>query len=773
MPHRRVVLLTLLTAMLVGMLPFATPARADIVSVPYVDVGPSELPPVLSEDEADYIKFMQRAGYRYQFLSPVSPDGLTVLVGAFQIGGGGEAPIVGFLNTLDGSFVPVQGDLISYLMFGFTNFAWYDNNTLTSIGFDINAYFDALFNGGDVDVLGFSRVVVDRNTGEIGSQFIGALPGFPASLAPDGRKVLLLESPEGMDVAVAQAFPVKYQVTPPKVHGFRTPGVLPTLASQLQQGMLQASASEQVISFVDLETGLYLPLTRLPEGTIPLDQAWSPDGYRIAISSISVDAAARGSYALGVVATQDALGNLPPERNPFFQSNQLQAFSISEAGIQQMTLRAADGNGDLFMGVAWSPDGQTLMTAMAQPPRLTGRQHPIYTPQFLERYYARFYDVNTMQPTGELNVSTIEAPYTAQFITPDEVFFTAVAGLTERITYFNRASGEVRDLTPAAGSFSDPIISPTAPIAIPAFRQLLFVHSSYIQPHEVFRMNWDGSDLTQISFLNDELRSLNGVQANEVSFTLSNGQVRQGYLIQPAGAPFPPQQARIVLWQEGGPTGSIYNKWATNIENPFNLLPNLGISLLVVPLPGRYGWGPTFNNGLADGRNFGQIDIDESAEIARQLLRLGWAAPGGVGITGCSYGGYFTSQSIGRHPDLYSAAIPQCSLLDNYVEWQSGFQGLMSYLIGATPAQEPLEYAQDSPLYIANRVRTPTLIFHGSEDFLPVNIAETYHDAIQETGAPVRMFRFEFEGHGLGSAANQAYGAQLMVEWFRTYLNGE
>lgn len=72
MHHRRVVLLTLLTAMLVGMLPFATPARADIVSVPYVDAGPDELPPVLSEDEAGYIKFMQRAGYRYQFLSPAS-----------------------------------------------------------------------------------------------------------------------------------------------------------------------------------------------------------------------------------------------------------------------------------------------------------------------------------------------------------------------------------------------------------------------------------------------------------------------------------------------------------------------------------------------------------------------------------------------------------------------------------------------------------------------------------------------------------------------------
>lgn len=774
MRHRRSVVFTLLAIMLVGLLPFANPAHADIVPVPFIEVGPEELPPVLSEGEAEYIKLLQRQEVRYQFLSDVSPDGATVLVLAAQLNGAEDSePAVGFLNILDGSFVQAPTDLLFLLQLGYTNFEWINSETLVTVGFDLSDLFTILL-GGSAEEVSFVALLVNRSSGEVEERDLGALPGLPISLSPDARKLLLavVNESDSTVTSASDIFNVAYQVTPPQVRGFRQPNELPTVEWQRAQGTLQASSSEISLSWLDYTSGVFLPLTTLPEGSIPFDFSWSQDGFNVAVTSINFPGAARGEATLGSVVTQDTLGNIPPDQNPLFQSNQVQTFQIRESGVRQMTLRATDGNGDLFMGATWSPDGSTLLTTMAQPPRLNGRQHPIYTPQFLERYYARFYDAATMQQTGELTAETIQAPFNVDYATPDELYFTAVSGLTERITYFNRASGEVRDITPTPGSFTDPILTVSAPIAVPALRQLVFIHSSFTQPYEIFRLNWEGGGLTQITALNEPLRQLNRIQVQEVSFTLSQGQVRQAYLIQPAGAPFPPQQARIVMWQEGGPTGAIYNQWATNIEKPYNLLPNLGISLLIVPLPGRYGWGPGFNNALADSTNFGQIDIDESAEIAAQLVNTGWAAPGAVGITGCSYGGYFTSQSIGRHPNTYGAAVTMCTLLDNYTEWQTGFQGLMSYLIGSTPAQNPAEYAQDSPLYIANNVRTPTLIFHGSQDFLAVNIAETYHQTLQDTGIPVRMFRFEEEGHGLAGRANQAYAAQIMIDWFRTYLPG-
>ena len=86
---------------------------------------------------------------------------------------------------------------------------------------------------------------------------------------------------------------------------------------------------------------------------------------------------------------------------------------------------------------------------------------------------------------------------------------------------------------------------------------------------------------------NEELRQFSKTRQDPVTFQLANKQTRAGVLIQPADAPFPPRDARIVVWQEGGPGVPMINTWAANVENPYALLPNLGVAVLVVPLSGR------------------------------------------------------------------------------------------------------------------------------------------------------------------------------------------
>jgi hypothetical protein len=96
----------------------------------------------------------------------------------------------------------------------------------------------------------------------------------------------------------------------------------------------------------------------------------------------------------------------------------------------------------------------------------------------------------------------------------------------------------------------------------------------------------------------------------------------------------------------------------------------------------------------------------------------------------------------------------------------------MSYLVGVPPTANSARFLADSPGFRAEQIRTPTLIFHGEFDFLPVSIAETFHVDIEETGTPVRMLKFELEGHGLGLPENQLLAAQEQINWFRRYLGG-
>jgi dipeptidyl aminopeptidase/acylaminoacyl peptidase len=251
---------------------------------------------------------------------------------------------------------------------------------------------------------------------------------------------------------------------------------------------------------------------------------------------------------------------------------------------------------------------------------------------------------------------------------------------------------------------------------------------------------------------------------------LDNGARRFGYLLHPAVESGDVEDRPLVVWQQGGPTAPMTVEWGGQTEAPFNILPNFGISVLVVPLPGRDGFGPEFLDGLADETHFGQIDIDEQIEIVDQLVDAGIVSWNRVGVTGCSYGGYFTSQSITSYDDTYAAANTQCTLLDLFDEWEFGYTSYITYLMGRTPIDDWDEFYRDSPLQRGHLVQTPTLIFAGTEDFLPSAYSLDFHDSIVDAGTDADFYEFIGEAHGLQQLSSQFTACQAQIEWFRKYL---
>jgi dipeptidyl aminopeptidase/acylaminoacyl peptidase len=251
---------------------------------------------------------------------------------------------------------------------------------------------------------------------------------------------------------------------------------------------------------------------------------------------------------------------------------------------------------------------------------------------------------------------------------------------------------------------------------------------------------------------------------------MRSGAQRTGYLLQPAGAAFPPSNTRVIAWQQGGPGGSVTNEWGSNVEQPFNLLPNFGMAVLVLPLPGREGFGPKFYNDLANGRNFGQIDIDEAAHAVEYMIGQGYTTRDRVGITGGSYGGYFASQSIVRRPELYAAAVALSSMLDLAHTWEFIARPEVSYWEGRVPERDPAEYAADSPSAHASRIRSPLLLIHGAKDEVPLSIVASFRDTVAATGTPVELISFKEEGHGLSSPSSHMAAAQAQIRWFQRYL---
>lgn len=719
-----------------GLVLGASPAAA-IIGV----VDPTEEPELLLEaPEAEKVAALQSASFP-NILSEVSPDDTTLVTLTLSP----SVARFNFLNVVDGTSAGISNVALNYPPM--TEVGWRDARTAIYIS----------SNEDNDPVL----VSMSRDGGTVMTSTL-RLPGFPISLAPNGSRLLVaaLSDSEDMSASNKQAMRSPFDLVVRR-SPYRQAG---PAKFDYAQGDLKISALQVTLAALDLNTGAVVKLVDLPPGSgLASQPRWTVDGSKVTYVRTTIPNVGREGNLLSEAETQDGLGNLPPDKNPFFLGNVVDSFDIGANVLRPAVLKAVDGNGDMYGFSAWSNDGQTLMTKLLRPSKLVGRRYPVY--QLGDRSYLRFYNAQ-MQPTVTLDRPEIEAPYAGfpYWISPDEVIIRTPLGLSYRLYYFNRVTGEFRQISVEDGTYYQ--------VRYTRSGLIIFNMSSFQRPYEIFRIQKDGIAFAGLTYNNAEIAALNQVRVDQVSFTLKSGAKRTGYLVQPAGAAFPPRDVKIVTWQEGGPGGTMTNQWGANVENPYNLLPNFGLVVLMLPLPGREGWGPQFFNDLANGRNFGQIDIDEQVEAVQQMIRRGYTSPGNVGITGCSYGGYFVDQSLTRHPGVYAAGNAQCSLLDLFHEWQFGYTGFVSYLMGRPPTADGAEYLQDSPLQRAVNVRSPLLLFHGTQDFLPIQITANFHDQIEANGTPVALLAFIGEGHGLRSPVSQFTAGQAQVLWFREFLVG-
>lgn len=734
-------LLALVALLLLG----AVPAHAEVL-----EIDPTEPPPAtLSEDETAKLAALQNATFA-GLASEISPDDTSVLAAFFSNEGFNTV----LLDIRAGSQQSL--DAVLEELPPFSEVRWANGETLVYISVRYDEPNDTF-----VPVI----ASINRTSGEVGTRDL-ELPGFPISLSRGGGLLLVEVAPPDEDEAERMRSPFKRMVrTQLPRTGPKSPWRAPNgrLSDELR-----AFADESVrLAVLDLRTGELTDVLALPESSGLTSLAWGQNDDRLAIGYTNLIEAGNlqlTSFVLSNVTTQDARGNLAPANNPFYQGSTVTTFDLTDGVSPLATLRAPELGADLFYDVSWATDGQTLMAHMLRPAQIAGRKYPTYL--FSTDSYLRFFSADG-RPVGslarpELANGSVVIP---RFVSPDELIIQAPRGLDYGFYYHNWRSGEFRALPSQEGRVSFGQFA-TSRLS----RQIVYSHASLTSPPELYRITWEGQAIHGLSFNNAELKALNQVQVHRVDFTLASGAKRQGLLVQPAGAAFPPRNSPIAVWQEGGPGGIMGNAWGGNVENPYNLLPNFGVSVLIVPLPGRQNYGPAFAEALADRNNFGQIDIDEQAEIVRQMIARGWTSSSKIGIVGCSYGGYFTTQSIARHPGLYAAANTQCSWVEMIHDFQFIGAPLNAYLQGSSPQTNSAEYVADSPLYNASKIRTPTLIFHGTEDFQPLGFMETMHDQLEENGVPVELMIFLGEGHGLSAASSQLAAGEAQVRWFRQYL---
>jgi len=757
MTLHRLLPLAVLLAIVAVLLGPATPARAEIIDF---DPATDEVPDLLEPDDLELLDALTSDGFVYILAEP-SPTGrylYAVLIGA-------EAFQAGFLDLTTGDMVELAEDEVPGQPA--TSSSWIDDETLGMI----NVEYIEPDDENEPPEVHYYQVTMGATTGAIDSTELNLswLQGGLIGASPDLQTMLVMEiTPEAPPPKVIELGPVFRQPRPDQPEG------LPGLIGEHPLGTIELQQAEFGLALYDLDGTNRRELMSLPPDSGLASLTWSADGARLAIGTQTMPGwlAARERPAeyppgatdphLGSINVREALGLVPPEENPLVTGTRLQAFNVASGN----TIKSLENEGfpqGVLAGLGFSPSGEKALLGIATRSELEGRQYPTYAnPNGVEIYLLD----DSLTPVKQIVVPGGDSPMMgAGFLDEDIVYFAVPDELDTKLLTYDLATDEVTTLWHTSGSMFQ---------ALPANGKIVFSYSTVDRPMELWQMDAASGAARQLTSLSTAVAEASGLKAAEVTWTDSDGETLHGIYVHHESMPFPPRApGPVVVWQQGGPGGQMVNGYGSSVESPYSILPNFGIPVFMANAVGRSVKSPDFFSAMADGRNFGQLDIRQIKEGVEHLVERGIADPERIGITGCSYGGYFTLQSLRTYPDFYAAANPQCSLVDLLDEFMFGYTPFVSYLMGRAATADPVEYLNDSPMYGTRDIKTPTLIFHGTNDKLPVWLINNVHDQIDENGVPVQYFRAEGEGHGFSMPPSQKYGAQLQIQFFREYLDVE
>ncbi len=154
-----------------------------------------------------------------------------------------------------------------------------------------------------------------------------------------------------------------------------------------------------------------------------------------------------------------------------------------------------------------------------------------------------------------------------------------------------------------------------------------------------------------------------------------------------------------------------------------------------------------------------------------------------IGIQGQSWGGYQVAYLV-TQTDIYRAAMAGAAVSDMVsayggIRWESGVSRMWQYeesqsRIGATLWEKPELYLENSPIFFADKVKTPLLMMNNDNDgAVPWYQGIEFFTALRRLNKPVWMLNYNGDNHNLEKWPNRIDLSIRMKQFFDYYLKDE
>ncbi len=261
-------------------------------------------------------------------------------------------------------------------------------------------------------------------------------------------------------------------------------------------------------------------------------------------------------------------------------------------------------------------------------------------------------------------------------------------------------------------------------------------------------------------------------EVKPIRYKSSDGLEIPAYLTLPHGVPA--RNLPLLVVPHGGPWAR--DDWGYSSFSQF--FANRGYAILAPNFRGSTGFGKKFLN--AGNGAWGREMQDDITWGVKHLIEEGVADPKRVGIIGGSYGGYAALAGVAFTPDLYAAAVDIVgpsnlnTMLDSIPPyWEAGRKLLYARMADPTTPEGKKWLDERSPLFSADKIRTPLLVVQGAND-PRVNRAEAEQIviALRDRGFDVEYILAPDEGHGFARPVNNMAMFMASEKFLAAHLGG-
>jgi dipeptidyl aminopeptidase/acylaminoacyl peptidase len=300
---------------------------------------------------------------------------------------------------------------------------------------------------------------------------------------------------------------------------------------------------------------------------------------------------------------------------------------------------------------------------------------------------------------------------------------------------------------------------------------VVYLANDFEHPDDLWVRDLAGGPEKQLTHLNADLWSgLTTARVEPMTYKAADGWEIQGFLVKPlrweAGKKYP-----MALSIHGGPSGMYGVEW----YQEFQVYAAKGWAVFFVNPRGSTGYGRKFQRGVALEWG-GKAYTDIMSGVDEVLKRNPWIDADRLGVTGGSYGG-FMANWITTQTNRFKASVTLRSI-SNFVS----DEGTRDYAY-----QHDRDFGGDlyhafdlfwkySPLRLADKVKTPTLVLHSENDYrVPIEQGEQWFRALQHFGVTSELVIFPRENHNLtrsGEPKHLVESLKWQCYWFERFLDG-